>query len=128
MSYSSIINAVVTLGGIFVCFYFAHKIVRGSQEREKTILNSGLEVRVTILSMKQSGLFINNNPVVEMALRVKEGERGDEWLIENHKKTVQLIALDGYQVGNIYQAKTDEKRKELVFAKDNSGRPIPATP
>ena len=123
MSISWVINAVLTFLIIFVCFYFANRIVKNSQQREHSIMEQGDDVYVTILSMKQSGVFINNNPVVTMDLRVANAADNKTWLLEKHDETIQLIALDAYQVGSIYRAKLDTK--SIVFATDPSnGKPL----
>lgn len=125
MSISWIINAVLTFLIIFVCFHFANRIVKNSQQREHSIMEQGDDVYVTILSMKQSGVFINNNPVVTMDLRVANAADNKTWLLEKHDETIQLIALDAYQVGSIYRAKLDSKTKSIVFVTDSSnGKPL----
>ncbi|AER32200.1 hypothetical protein ACVWWU_001039 [Pantoea sp. PA1] len=125
MSISGIVNVVLTILVIFACYYFANKIVRGSQQREQTIIENGSDVQITILSMKQNGLFLNNNPVVEMSLRVTD-LHGKSWLVEKHEETVLLIALDKYQVGDVYDGKFDIKTSSILFVKDESGKPIRA--
>lgn len=125
MSISWVINAVLTFLIIFVSFYFANRIVKNSQQREHSIMEQGDDVYVTILSMKQSGVFINNNPVVTMDLRVANAADNKTWLLEKHDETIQLIALDAYQVGSIYRAKLDSKTKSIVFVTDPSnGKPL----
>ncbi len=125
MSISGIVNVVLTIMVIFACYYFANKIVRGSQQREQTIIENGSDVQITILSMKQNGLFLNNNPVVEMSLRVTD-LHGKMWLVEKHEETVLLIALDKYQVGDVYEGKFDIKTSSILFVKDESGKPVRA--
>ncbi|WEF30314.1 hypothetical protein PYR66_11770 [Klebsiella aerogenes] len=125
MSISWIINAVLTFLIIFVCFYFANRIVKNSQQREQNIIEQGDDAYATILSMKQSGLFINNNPVVTMDLRVANATDGKTWLLEKHDETIQLITLDAYQVGSVYKVKLDSKNNSIVFIKDPSnGKPL----
>lgn len=88
-------------------------------------MENGSDVQITILSMKQNGLFLNNNPVVEMSLRVTD-LHGKSWLVEKHEETVLLIALDKYQVGDVYDGKFDIKTSSILFVKDESGKPIRA--
>ncbi|MGP2518511.1 hypothetical protein ACTUSX_01320 [Pantoea ananatis] len=125
MSILSVLNIVLTVLIIFASYYFANKIVRGSHQLEKTVMENGSDVQITILSMKQNGLFLNNNPVVEMSLRVTD-LHWKSWLVEKHEETVLLIALDKYQVGDVYDGKFDIKTSSILFVKDESGKPIRA--
>lgn len=125
MSILSIVNIVLTLLIIFVCYYFANKIVRGSHQREQAVIENGSDVQITILSMKQNGLFLNNNPVVEMSLRGTDSH-GKSWLVEKYEETVLLIALDKYQVGDVFDGKFDIKTNNILFVKDENGKPVKA--
>ncbi|MDJ0091393.1 MULTISPECIES: hypothetical protein [Pantoea] len=125
MSILSVINIVLTILIIFASYYLANKIVRSSHQFEKAVIENGSDVQITILSMKQNGLFLNNNPVVEMSLRVTDSH-GKRWLVEKHEETVILIALDKYQVGDVYDGKFDIKTSSILFVKDEDGKPIRA--
>ncbi len=125
MSILSVINIVLTVLIIFASYYLANKIVRSSHQFEKAVIENGSDVQITILSMKQNGLFLNNNPVVEMSLRVTDSH-GKRWLVEKHEETVILIALDKYQVGDMYDGKFDIKTSSILFVKDEDGKPIKA--
>lgn len=125
MSILSVLNVVLTVLIICASYYFANKIVRGSHQLEKAVIENGSDVQITILSMKQNGLFLNNNPVVEMSLRVTDSH-GKSWLVGKHEETVLLIALDKYQVGDVYDGKFDIKTSSILFVKDESGKPIRA--
>lgn len=119
-----IVNAVVTIVLIVIVFSLAKRVARNLQRKEEDILANGSDVDITILSMKQSGLFINNNPVIEMSLRVEQPQFNKSWLVEKHNETAWLIAVAAYQVGNVYQGKQGQKDKSLVFVKDGSGKPL----
>ncbi|MCU5771709.1 hypothetical protein N5923_08960 [Erwiniaceae bacterium BAC15a-03b] len=128
MSLASVINAILAVIVFGVIWYFSGKIVKGSQTREKNIMENGTSINVTILSMKQNGLFLNNNPVVEMKLKAADKEKKESWLVEKHNETALLIALDAYQVGNVYEAKLGKNKEDILFVRDASGRPVPAQP
>ncbi|EIW9475955.1 MULTISPECIES: hypothetical protein [Klebsiella] len=118
-----IINAVLTLVIIFISFYLANRIVKNSQRREQRIIENGNDIQVTILAMRQTGLFINNNPVIDMDLRVQDLNNGKTWLVEKHQETVLLITLDAWQVGVNYEAKLDPKDNAIVFVIDINDKP-----
>jgi hypothetical protein len=107
-------------------FRAGKRVARNLERKEQDILTNGSDVNITILSMKQSGLFINNNPVIEMSLRVEQPQFNKSWLVEKHNETAWLIAVAAYQVGNVYQGKLGQNDKSLVFVKDGSGKPLPA--
>ncbi|MGK9176012.1 hypothetical protein KXR87_22800 [Yokenella regensburgei] len=124
MSLFNVVNIVVTLSLSAIIIYFAHRVVRNSQEREQTVLEQGSDVNITILTMKQNGLFINNNPVIDMSLRVEDVKNQKSWLVEKHQETAWLIAVASYQVGEVYYGKVENKTGKIVFVKDGSGRPV----
>lgn len=128
MSLASILNVFLTIVIIAVCYFFANKMIKGGQNREKNMMESGASINVTILSMKQTGLFLNNNPVIEMKLKAESKEKNESWLIEKHNETALLIALDAYQVGNVYEAKLGKNKDDVMFVTDASGKPVPAHP
>ncbi|MBI0552713.1 hypothetical protein [Pectobacterium parmentieri] len=123
MSTFGIVNVILTFSIIAVSFYFSNRIVKNSQRRDPTLIETGTDVVVTILSMKQSGLFLNNNPVVDMNLRLADST-GKTWLVEKHQETVLLISIDKYQVGKTYMAKKDENTDFIIFIKNRNGWPI----
>ncbi|WP_437889015.1 hypothetical protein [Phytobacter sp. V91] len=124
MSLFNIVNVVVTLSLCALIWYFAHRVVRNSQERELTVLEQGRDVNVTILTMKQNGLFINNNPVIDMSLHVEDKANQKSWLVEKHQETACLIAVDSYLLGGVYYGKVEAKTGRIVFVKDLSGKPL----
>lgn len=128
MSISSVINVVGTIIIIIVGFYFANKVVKGSQSRERNMMVNGRPVELTIISMRQSGLFINNNPVLEMSLRIVDKKNNESWVVEKHKETAMLIALGDYNVENIYEGRLGKDKNDVMFVRDDSGKPVAAKP
>lgn len=123
MSTTGIVNVVGTVIILIVGFYLANRVARNSQVREEQILVNGRDVTIAIMSMKQSGLFINNNPVIEMSLRLEEPGKGKSWVVEKHDETAWLIAVASYNIGSIYQGKIDDNNR-IAFVKDPSGKPL----
>ncbi|MCU5771711.1 hypothetical protein N5923_08950 [Erwiniaceae bacterium BAC15a-03b] len=128
MSLANILNVALTFFIIAACYYFANKIIKGNQRREKHLMENGISIIITILSMKQTGLFLNNNPVIEMNLKAENIDKNESWLIEKHNETALVIALNDYQVGNVYHAKVGNNKNDIVFIKDESGKPVPILP
>ncbi|QKJ85806.1 hypothetical protein PMPD1_0834 [Paramixta manurensis] len=124
MSIFGVVNVVGTLLIIAVCFYIANRIVKNSQKREWELTNNGVVVSATILSMKQTGLFLNNNPVLELNLRVKSEKEQRTWLVEKHQETAMLIAVASYEVGGVYEARVGKNDNDILLVKDASGKPI----
>ncbi|KAA9002640.1 hypothetical protein FJU30_03575 [Affinibrenneria salicis] len=124
MSISGIINAIVVMSGIALCYYVANRIIKNSQLREVEITQNGLYAKATILSMKQNGIFINNNPVLELKLKIDTDENNHSWLVEKHQETALLIALSAYDVGGIYEARIGKNENDILLVKDESGKPV----
>ncbi|MBP2168757.1 hypothetical protein J2125_001949 [Erwinia toletana] len=128
MSVNDVIGGAITVIVILIISLFVDKMIKSGQNREKKIMQSGVGINITILSMKQTGLFINQNPVIEMKLKAEDKEKNESWLIEKHNETAMLIAMDAYQVGNVYEAKLGKNKEDIMFVRDASGRPVPAKP
>ncbi|WP_223881491.1 hypothetical protein [Affinibrenneria salicis] len=85
---------------------------------------NGAVVRATILSMHQSGLFLNNNPVLELKLKIETEPANKSWLVEKHQETAFLIALSSYEVGGVYDARMGKNENDILLVKDESGNPV----
>lgn len=75
ISILEVANVILTFVIILVCYYFANRTVKRNRQREQVMTERGADVYVTILSLKQSDVFINNNPVVEMDLQLENPEK-----------------------------------------------------
>lgn len=112
------------IGVMFLFHEFVKCKLKKTQAREGRFVSDGKEVSATVLSLKQIGLFLNYNPVVEMSLRIEAEIQKSSWLVENHKETIILITMDAWQVGNKYLAKTGSVGKKIVFVKGSNDRPL----
>ncbi len=121
-----IINAVLTFVIIF------HRLLPCQPHSKKTRNgeSSGLSKTETISVLRYSqcgktGLFINNNPVIDMDLRVQDLNNGKKrGLWKSTRETVLLITLDARQVGVTYEAKTRSKKiTPLCFVRDINDKP-----
>ncbi|MCP2231903.1 MULTISPECIES: hypothetical protein [Erwinia] len=119
-----ILNALLVISLILAMNFFVRRAIKKSQLHRENITNKGTSVNLTILSMKQSGVFINNCPVLLLKLRVEDVATGDNWVIDEFKETALLIALNDYQSGNVYQGKLDRNKSEIIFVRDPGGKPI----
>ncbi|KAA9002634.1 hypothetical protein FJU30_03615 [Affinibrenneria salicis] len=124
MTTSGVVNVIATLVIVVVVFYLANRIVKSSASREKELTANGAVVRATILSMHQSGLFLNNNPVLELKLKIETEPANKSWLVEKHQETAFLIALSSYEVGGIYDARMGKNENDILLVKDDSGKPV----
>ncbi|KAA9002629.1 hypothetical protein FJU30_03640 [Affinibrenneria salicis] len=124
MTTSNIVELLLTILIFLFAFYWANKIIKGSANREKELKKSGTVVRATILSMRQSGVFLNNNPVLELKLKIEDEQADKSWLVEKHSETALLIALNSYEVGGVYNARMGKNQNDILLMKDESGKPI----
>lgn len=56
---------------MFLFHSFVRYKLKKIQAREERFVADGKEVSATVLSLKQTGLFLNYNPVVDMSLRIE---------------------------------------------------------
>ncbi len=124
MSSFNIFKIIVTFLIIGACFYMANRFVSKSKEKSRELSENGTKATATILSMQQSGLFLNQNPVLDLSLRINNPMTGRTYLIEKHKETALLMSLDAYQVGGVYEIRIGNKDDEIQFEMGNDGKPI----
>lgn len=124
MSINQYIFMIALVIVLFGFHYFVKYRLKKYQEREQSFINQEIDVNVAVLSMKQTGMLLNNNPVVEMDLRVESPVNGEAWLLEKHKETIMLVTLADWKVGSIYQAKTDQNKSKIVFVRDSNDKPL----
>jgi hypothetical protein len=57
-----------------------------------TNVNTALIIQPGVIkhSLLKTGLFINNNPVIDMDLRVQDLNNGKTWLVEKHQETARF--------------------------------------
>lgn len=125
MDFSWVLNALLVVFLILAMNFFTKRVIKKSQLHRENMINKGSSVNLTILSMKQSGIFINNCPVLFLKLRVEDVATGDNWIIDEFKETALLIALSDYQSGKIYQGELGRQRNEVIFVHDSNGKPVP---
>ena len=101
MDLAWILNAVLVVFLIVSMNFFVRKAIKKSKLHREDITNEGTSVNLTSLSMKQSGTFINNCPVLLLKLRIHDVATGDNWVIDEFRETALLIALSDYQSDKI---------------------------
>lgn len=119
-----IFNFIATFIIIGACYFFAKQVIKKSKSHEEKLMAHGIKAIATILSIRQSGLFINNNPVLDLKLRITTLEDNHSYLIENYKETALLIALDSYKVGKTYNIRIGINETDIQFERDSTGRPV----
>ncbi|QKJ85803.1 hypothetical protein PMPD1_0831 [Paramixta manurensis] len=124
MSVSSVVNVILTIIIFAIALYIANRVIKGSQRREEILTASGRPAKATILSMKQNGLFLNNNPVLDLKLKIELLNEPHSWLVEKHQETAMLIAVASYEVGGVYEARVGKNDNDILLVKDASGKSI----
>ncbi|MGF6189309.1 hypothetical protein [Serratia sp. 2723] len=120
----TIFNLISTLVIILIGSYFTKKVIKNSKLHEEWLAVNGIKATATILSMRQSGMFINYNPVLDLKLRITKQDDECSYIVEAYKETALLIALDSYKVGATYKIRIGKNENDIQFERDDSGRPI----
>lgn len=80
------------------------------------------KAQARILSMRQTAVFLNNNPVVAFTLEITAKRR--QFTLTDHREVVLYVAMSRYKENNIYSVLVGENEKEVMFEKDSFGYPI----
>lgn len=90
--------------------------------------NDGTPFQVTekaqgrIVSMQQTSVFLNNNPVVAFTLEINA--RRKQFTIADHREVVLYIAMNRYEENGVYSLLLGENDRDVAFEKDSLGYPI----
>lgn len=80
------------------------------------------KAQARILSMRQTAVFLNNNPVVAFTLEITAKRR--QFTLTDHREVVLYVAMSRYQENRVYSVLVGENEKDVMFEKDSFGYPI----
>ncbi|QXX94968.1 hypothetical protein IM817_16660 [Serratia marcescens] len=80
------------------------------------------KAQARIVSMRQTAVFLNNNPVVAFTLEINAKRR--QFTLTDHREVVLYVAMSRYQENRIYSVLVGENEKDVMFEKDSFGYPI----
>lgn len=80
------------------------------------------KAQARILSMRQTTVFLNNNPVVAFTLEITAKRR--QFTLTDHREVVLYVAMSRYQENRIYSVLVGENENDVMFEKDSFGYPI----
>jgi len=84
------------------------------QEKNDRIRSKGIDVKVKILSLKNSGKMVNYNPVFEFELLV-EKDKYSTYTVK-HRQIIATVFVPNLIINNYYDAKVDpENPQELLI-------------
>jgi hypothetical protein len=91
----------ITVAAIAVPFYFMRK----NRERAEQLMATGTQGEATILSLEDTGMFINNNPQVRVRLEIRMPMYPTYQITKS--VTIPLIRLSQVQTGSVVQVMVD---------------------
>ncbi|MGP2740631.1 hypothetical protein ACTVL4_21635 [Serratia nevei] len=80
------------------------------------------KAQARILSMRQTAVFLNNNPVVAFTLEITAKRR--QFTLTDHREVVLYVAMSRFQENRIYSVLVGENENDVMFEKDSFGYPI----
>ena len=119
---TSILVILAICGGTVLSLAFtlgitllAIRIIRKTMGQDRSVIDNGIPARATILSVRQTGVMLNNQPQVEFQLEVHPPS-GMPYQAQT-KAVVALISIPKYQPGAEVPVKihpTDSSKVVLV--------------
>ena len=98
---SVICSLVITAAAIAIPIYF----YRNQRKRAEALMATGTQGEATVLSLQDTGMFINNNPRVTVQLEIQMPYGAPYQITKT--VTVPLIRLSQVQVGSKVQVMVD---------------------
>jgi hypothetical protein len=108
---SGYLTAAIILWVVTVGMLVAGLAMRGRAKRRNRILTSGIDGTATITGMTQTGMFINNNPVVQFEATI-ETPTGS--YPASFRQMVPLISVGQLQVGAKLAVKVDPNDPQSI--------------
>lgn len=65
-----VVTMVVTVASIALPFGILWKIASNNQERERKLLETGIAAPAKVLSLSETGMYVNHQPMLRIALEV----------------------------------------------------------
>lgn len=96
-----VFTIVIVAASIGIPIYF----YRNQQKRAQELMAKGTQGEATILSLQDTGMFINNNPRVTLQMEIRMPYGLPYQLTKT--MTVPLIRLSQVQVGSVVQVMVD---------------------
>jgi len=84
------------------------------QNRAMSVQMSGLNARVDVVSMRDTGQMINYDPVLEFDLLVTVGDQ-PQYSLMRYRQVVSKILIARISVGQTYNAKVDPNDKKNLY-------------
>ncbi|WP_257460358.1 hypothetical protein [Archangium lipolyticum] len=89
---------------LFITLYLSYEVAR-QQKNAQRIRETGDLARATVVSARQTGSWIANNPVIAMTLRVSEDGQPDREL--QAEKVVPVMASGLFMPGAVFRLLID---------------------
>ena len=106
----TVLSMALPLGILYVVF----KTMSANAAAERELMEKGTPAAATITAVGQTGMFINNNPQVQIVLEVVP-EEGEPYTA-TVTKVLQLIQLPQVQPGKLVDVRIDpENPKRMVI-------------
>jgi hypothetical protein len=104
--------AVILLICVPYVIYGVYSAARGNSSEKQQLLQSGTPATAQVLSIKQTGTFINNNPQVEMSLRIQPPD-GPPYE-RTTRYVVPIIHASALQANSVIKVRIDPANAERI--------------
>jgi hypothetical protein len=99
-----IISIVITVVVLFFVFRMVSGITRGAKQTRE-LLATGVPAQARILQLGETGMFVNNNPAVDILLEVHPPDR-PPYQVQT-RMVVSMLRLAAIQPGNVVPVRFD---------------------
>ena len=99
-----VISLLITVVVLFFAFRLISGVMRGAKQT-RDILTTGIPAQARILQIGETGMYVNNNPAVDILLEVHPPDR-PPYQVQT-RMVVSMIRLPAIQPGNVVPVKYD---------------------
>ncbi len=110
----SVLITVLSMALPLGIMYFMFKTMSANAAAERKLIETGIPAAATITAVGQTGMYINNNPQVQIVLEVVP-EDGEPYTVSVNK-VLQLVQIPQVQPGKVVDVRIDpENPKRLAI-------------
>ncbi len=100
-----VVVGILTVGIIFFALRYARNMSGGGKDAQRIAAN-GVAAQGRILGVRQTGTYINNNPVADIMLEIHPAN-GQQPYQTTVRRTVSLFQISQFQQGAVLPVKFD---------------------
>jgi hypothetical protein len=102
---TTVVTGVVTVGSVLLPFALLAKIASGRRAAERKLLESGVAAPARIVALSETGMYVNHQPMLRIALEVAPPE-GEPFTV-TVSRVCSIVQIPRLQPGALVEIRYD---------------------